>query len=280
MFKKFLACLVIVTVLLTTVCLATFTDMPEETHWSYAALKSAVENGLLNGSGGMIYPGNNLTRAEMATILVRAYNLTEKADISEYTDVPQDAWYYEYMQKACAKGLFKGDESKKLNPTNNITRQEVFVVLARALNLSDSDSSVLNIFSDKDLVASWAVGATASMVKFNYVKGSGDRINPTNNITRAEFAQIMFNLKNLGALGGNTSSGMGGQIIEGTTDKEETTGGGSSGSGGGGGNSGGGASGGGGNSGGNSSGNTGNNDNNTSENEEVTFEETTDATME
>ncbi|MDO5479529.1 MAG: S-layer homology domain-containing protein [Clostridia bacterium] len=198
MCKKLIGILLAGCMLFTTCFAATFSDMPEESYWSYEALNSAVTDGLLNGSDGKIYPKNNLTRAEMATILVRAYKLTEKADISEFTDVAPDAWYYEYMQKACAKGLFKGDDSKKLNPGNNITRQEVFVVLSRALNLTGGKEEVLDAFSDKDLIASWAIDATASMIESGYIKGSGDKINPANNITREEFAQIMLNLKKAG----------------------------------------------------------------------------------
>ncbi len=198
MYKKITGILLALVIIFTTCFATTFSDMPEESYWSYEALNSAVTDGLLNGSDGKIYPKNNLTRAEMATILVRAYKLTEKADISEYTDVATDAWYYEYMQKACAKGLFKGDGTNKLNPDNYITRQEVFVVLSRALNLTGGKVSVLDAFSDKDLIASWALDATASMVESGYIKGSGDRINPTNNISREEFAQIMYNLKKAG----------------------------------------------------------------------------------
>ncbi|MBQ2941305.1 MAG: S-layer homology domain-containing protein [Clostridia bacterium] len=198
MCKKILGVL-LAGIMLCTACLAAdFSDMPEESYWSYEALSSAVADGLLNGSDGKIYPRNNLTRAEMATILVRAYKLADKADISEYTDVAPDAWYYEYMQKACAKGLFKGDDSKKLNPVNNITRQEVFVVLSRALNLTGGKAEVLDAFSDKDLIASWALDATAAMIESGYIKGSGDKLNPVNNITREEFAQIMLNLKKAG----------------------------------------------------------------------------------
>lgn len=266
MFKKFLACMVVITVLLSMASAASFSDMPDKSHWSYAALNSAVETGLLTGSGGMIKPGNNLTRAEMATILVRAYNLTQKADISMYKDVAEDAWYHEYMQKACTKGLFKGDDSMKLNPENNITRQEVFVVLGRALNLKDEDASNLSEFADKDNIATWAIGATAAMVKNNYIKGSGDKINPANNITRAEFAQIMYNLKNLGVLAGASSETGGHPDAE----DEKVTGGGGGGSAGGGG---------GGNSGNNSSGNTESGGNESEEIGEGIFEENTDASM-
>ena len=217
MYKKLLITLIAASFIFTSVYAADFSDMPSADYWSYEALNSAVSDGLLNGSAGKIYPKNNLTRAEMATILVRAYKLTEKADISDYVDVAETAWYYEYMQKACAKGLFRGDESKKLNPELNITRQEVFVVLSRALNISRGKENVLDAFSDKEFVASWAVDATASMIEAGYIKGSGDKLNPLSNITREEFAQIMLNLKKAGALEDKKDDNITGS----TTDKKD-----------------------------------------------------------
>ena len=52
-----------------------FVDMPGEGHWSYAALNSAVENGILNGNNNHLYPNRALTREQMAQIL---YNIFQK----------------------------------------------------------------------------------------------------------------------------------------------------------------------------------------------------------
>lgn len=59
--------------------------MPD--NWSTAALKHAVENGLLQGADGKIMPDDKLTRAQLVTIIVRAFGATEKGDIEHYTDV-------------------------------------------------------------------------------------------------------------------------------------------------------------------------------------------------
>lgn len=179
---------------------ATFTDMPASDHWAYKALNSAAEKGLLTGADGKIMPFDYLTRAQMATILVRAYQKTEKADISAYTDVSPTAWYHDNMAIAVQMGIFRGDGSGKLNPDNKITRQEVFVVLARAIGVTNEDTSALNGFTDAGSVASWAQGATAYLISKGYVKGAEGKINPTNQITRAEFAQLMYNLINAGVI--------------------------------------------------------------------------------
>ncbi|MBE6571427.1 MAG: S-layer homology domain-containing protein [Ruminococcaceae bacterium] len=169
-----------------------FSDMPND--WSTPALTAAVENGLLTGSDGLILPKDNLTRAQMATIIVRAFAASSKDDLAGFTDVPASKWYFEYMQKAVAMGVFTGDGSGLLTPDNNITREQVFTVLARAFKLSDGDLSVLDKFADGADVSSWAKGYTAALVANGYVNGSDGRLNPKNNITRAEFAQIMFNM--------------------------------------------------------------------------------------
>ena len=68
-----------------------FSDMPSD--WSTAALENAVANGLLIGADGKILPKDNLTRAQMATIVNRAFGAAEKAALDAYTDVPADARY-------------------------------------------------------------------------------------------------------------------------------------------------------------------------------------------
>ena len=40
---------------------ADFKDMPD--NWATEALNAAVDNGLMGGSGGYIYPDNPMTRA-------------------------------------------------------------------------------------------------------------------------------------------------------------------------------------------------------------------------
>ncbi len=173
---------------------ADFVDMPDD--WSTAAIENAVENGLLTGDGGYVYPNNNMTRAEMATIMVRACGATNDADISAFTDVSTDDWFYSSMSKAVAMGAFNGSDNK-LNPDNNITRQEAFVVLSRvfALDVNDDvDTSVIDTFKDGNMVADWAKSGVAAIISKGYVGGADGKLNPTANITRAEFAVVMDRL--------------------------------------------------------------------------------------
>ena len=117
-----------------------FSDFPSD--WSTQALTNAVNNGLLNGTDGRINASGMLTRAEMAAIVNRAFGAINSASLADYTDVSPDAWYYEDMAKAVQMGTFQG-ANHRLNPTDPITREQAFAVLARAFLLEDGDVSAL-----------------------------------------------------------------------------------------------------------------------------------------
>ena len=170
---------------------AEFSDMP--TGWSKPAMEAAVENGLLSGADGKLNPQGKLTRGEMATIVVRAFGASVAADISGYTDVPAGTWYADAIAKAVKMGVLNGSGSS-MSPTNQITRQEAFLILARALKLKDGAAADLSAFSDASSVADWAVGGVAAMVKGGYISGSSGKLNPTSTISREEFAQVMYNI--------------------------------------------------------------------------------------
>lgn len=171
-----------------------FVDFPND--WSQGAMTAAVENGLLGGVGdGRIAPQGEVTRAQMAAIINRAFGAEKQASLSSYSDVAADAWYAVDMAKAVQMGTFSGTGNGLLEPDRAITREEAFSVLARAFALEAGDDSSLASFSDGAQVSSWAKGNVSAMVAAGYVNGSdGNRLNPQQSITRAEFAAVMSNL--------------------------------------------------------------------------------------
>jgi len=163
-------------------------------HWAEAAINSAVANGLLNGyDTGEMKPGANLTRGQLATIMAKAFHSYKQASLSRYTDTDPSAWYYESMAKAVQMKVFKG-YNNLLRPEDNITREEVFSVLSAAFKCTGGSDSVLDKFSDKDQISQWAKEGAASLAAEGYISGSGGKLNPKSYISRAEFAQIMYNL--------------------------------------------------------------------------------------
>ena len=165
-----------------------FSDFP--TDWSAPAMTHAVQNGLLNGSDGKILPKGLLTRAQMATMVNRAFASSAKASLTSFTDMLPGVWHYDEMAKSVQMGVFQGADGK-LSPNDPITREQAFAVLARAFGLADGKASSLDKFSDGAQVSSWAKGAVAVLVEQGYVSGADGALNPQSYITRAEFAQVM-----------------------------------------------------------------------------------------
>lgn len=164
-----------------------FHDFP--TDWSAAGLRSAVQNGLLNGSNGEIDGNGLLTRAQLAAIVNRAFGADKAADLSGFTDVRPDAWYHNDMAVSVAMGAFQGANGK-LNPESPITREEAFAVLARAFGL-DGDASALSDYTDGGSVSPWAKSAVSALIDSGFVNGANGRVNPRSSITRAEFAKVI-----------------------------------------------------------------------------------------
>lgn len=195
-----------------------FVDFP--TGWSKDAMQYAVDNGLLNGrTETTINPGDNLTRAEMATIINRAFGAEIKADISQYKDVPSGDWYYGEIAKAVNMKTFSGSSDTEMRPNDNITREEVFTVIARAFVLETDDYTSLNAFGDAQDVSAWAKSAAAILVAKKYVNGYDDgNLHPKANITREEFAQIMYNIVKTYYIASGTyqTSGAGSSLIRAT----------------------------------------------------------------
>ena len=168
--------------------LSQYKDFPND--WLAKSLEQAIDDGLLNGSNGMIDAKGLLTRAQMAAIVSRSFGAAKTASLDDYRDVLPSAWYYSDMGKAVKMGAFQGANGL-LNPDAPITREEAFTVLARAFALEGGGSATLKDFVDGGTVSSWASESVAALVAGGYVNGANGMLNLKNNITRAEFAKVI-----------------------------------------------------------------------------------------
>ena len=169
----------------------------DKSAWYAEAVSAAVDNGLLYGkSATIIDPNGDMTRAEMAAIINRSFGCYVKADISKYKDVSKDKWYFEDVAMAVQMGTYNGRSNTAMAPDAPITRQEAMTVVARALELDyDSYSKTdLSAFSDRSEISNWALPYVRAMVGADYIHGRTKGLEPLDNITRAEFAQIFHNI--------------------------------------------------------------------------------------
>ena len=169
----------------------------DRTAWYAEAVSAAVDNGLLYGkSSTIIDPNGDMTRAEMAAIINRSFGCYKAADISQYKDVSKSKWYYKDVALAVQMGTYNGRSSSSMAPDAPITREEAMTVVARALELDyDSYSKTdLSKFSDRNKISNWALPYVRAMIGADYIHGRTKGLEPLDNITRAEFAQIFHNI--------------------------------------------------------------------------------------
>lgn len=112
-----------------------FTDV-KKNHYAYNEIAAVAEKGIVIGKGNNKFdPSGKLTRAEMATILTRAYELTGEADI-HFTDVNKQHWAYKSIEKLVANNLTTGFTDNTFRPGRHLNRAEFVTFLARAENMN------------------------------------------------------------------------------------------------------------------------------------------------
>lgn len=163
----------------------------KRSHWSFEHVEGAAALGLFTGdSNGFFRPNDKITRAEFASVVAKAMgvDVTAYAGKSSFIDVKPTAWYSGAVAWAKANGIMSGDETGKFRPTDNITRQEMCVVLYNAAAQHVAGNAT---FPDDAKIAAWAKSAVTDCAAKGYVNGDAKgNFNPESNTTRAEAAVV------------------------------------------------------------------------------------------
>lgn len=104
-----------------------------------------------------------------------------------FTDVV-GTWSETYVTGAWSRGLVNGNTETSFDPDASISRQEVMVILDRALDLPNGNGLY---FSDTGDIAFWALQSAARVTYAGLFTGSDGRLNPLAHMTRAEAAQAI-----------------------------------------------------------------------------------------
>jgi len=162
-----------------------------EDSWAASTLKDWMAKGWLSGyPDGSVKPDSNVSRAEFAAMVNRALGFTEKADI-DFSDLAEGDWEYDQMAIAVGAGYIRGYDDGTMRPGNEVSRQEVAVMLAAMLKLNVSTAGT-STFSDADTIASWSEAAVKAVVAAGIMKGYPDgTFKGDQAMTRAEAAVVI-----------------------------------------------------------------------------------------
>lgn len=105
----------------------------KSTHFAYNEIAAVAEKGIITGRvADSFSPEGKLTRAEMATILARAYKLTGTTSV-KFPDVNSKHWAYKSIQAIIANKLTEGYDDGTFRPDRQISRAEFAALLDRVI---------------------------------------------------------------------------------------------------------------------------------------------------
>ncbi|MEC1718793.1 S-layer homology domain-containing protein [Schinkia azotoformans] len=119
---------------------ANFSDVKKE-DWFYEPVTALTQAGGISGyEDGTFKPNKTITRAEMASMLVKAFSIEEKPDAqkAQFTDVNPASWYAKAVQTLYGNNITSGRSASQFAPNDPVTRGEIAAFIQK---VNDGKSS-------------------------------------------------------------------------------------------------------------------------------------------
>ncbi|OAB48052.1 glycoside hydrolase [Paenibacillus antarcticus] len=147
---------------------------------------------------------SSITRAEVTSMIVRALGLIPNEANVTFKDVDSQSKFARDIAAASVAGFIKGKTSDSFGPNDKVTRQDMAMILANAMEYAGKkhqvNLGVLNPFKDQSIISSYAKDSLALMVDYKIMQGvSPTQLYPKSNVTKAQATvTVMRMLRNLG----------------------------------------------------------------------------------
>ncbi len=163
--------------------------------WAIEYINYLYENGIVNGTGNRTFsPLENVTREQFVKMICIAYGIEKRTDKKYFADADETAWYTPYINGAKKSGIVNGISDTVFGVGENITREDMTVIMLRAAELSETIfiSDETPDFEDSDSISAYARKYVAYAQKHGIVNGTGERkFEPKAYATRAEAAKMI-----------------------------------------------------------------------------------------
>jgi len=175
-----------------------FTDV-RSGDWFYGDVLFAYGNRLMGGTSTSpmrFSPNTPLSRAMLVTILYRYQGEPNVAGFANpFSDVPSGQWYTNAIVWAAANRVVSGIAEGRFGTNNNITRQDLAVILINYANfrgLKLPTTQTYKGFNDDSRIASYARPAVIRCFEAGIIGGKpGNLFDPLGQSTRAETAAML-----------------------------------------------------------------------------------------
>ncbi len=174
-----------------------FADVPSGAYYA-GAVEWAVANGVTSGMADTVFaPNDTCTRAQMVTFLWRAAGSPEpKSAATAFADVNSSGYYAKAVAWAVEQGITTGTSTTVFDPSAPCTRAQVVTFLFRAAAAQGMTAVTLeenlSAFSDRAQIPSYAVSAMNWAVGQGILQGSGGKLMPNDDCTRAQIVTFLY----------------------------------------------------------------------------------------
>lgn len=176
-----------------------FKDVAKSAWYSKAVGFIAAREITIGTGGGNFSPEVKLTRGQFIVMLMKTYSIAPDADPKDNFVDAGATYYTGYLATAKRLSISNGVGNNMFAPDKAITRQEMFTLLYNVLKTigrlpEETDGKPLSDFADAENIASWAKEAMTLLVETGTISGNGGKLSPMSTSTRAEMAQVLYNL--------------------------------------------------------------------------------------
>ncbi|MEB3884745.1 DUF1565 domain-containing protein [Lyngbya sp. CCY1209] len=164
-------------------------------HWAREFIIRLANMDIISGfPDGSFRPNENLTRAQHAALLAKAFELTPIREATAFKDVAIDFWAKMAIERANRAGFLAGFPDRSFRPNQNLTRAQAIVSLINGLKLTGGNPNSLGTYTDRAQIPSYATEAIATATDSRIVVNYPSRttLSPQRDITRAEISAILY----------------------------------------------------------------------------------------
>ncbi|MCM3733443.1 S-layer homology domain-containing protein [Fictibacillus nanhaiensis] len=174
---------------------ASYTDVKAGS-WYEEAVNYVTEVGYMQGTGKGFEPESKMTRAQAAQLFTNIFGIEDKNLKEDFSDVSDKAWYRDAVAAVLEHGIMNGIGNGKFAPEANLTRGQLAAIVVRAYGFEGAEGSEQSFSDIKGHMFEEEISILASLGLVNGV-GAG-KFAPDANVTRAQMAQIIYNIDNPG----------------------------------------------------------------------------------
>lgn len=172
-----------------------FADVPSGS-WYYDDVAYVYDTGLMTGLTATAFgPNLSTTRGMIVTILWRMENEPAAKHGCPFADVRRGSYYEQAIAWASENGIVTGFDASTFAPDRAITREQLAAILFRFAAYRGMDAVTLrenlSSFQDQAAISAYAVSALNWAVGEGLMQGTGDKLEPTGNATRAQVAAML-----------------------------------------------------------------------------------------